>query len=168
MPYEFILQFIKTHRMIPEESKKVYFFLADNINEGYAKLNEALQQDAQQVQLTLVQDYEQLITFLEEGLLPDVILLDTELPYKTFFENLASINEDNFTSLPVIIFHDDYQPTLEACYNAGCDIFLMNPGSFKQLTSIVRKIHEKLNVRKSTKAGNNLVNEGDAELAEVA
>ncbi len=152
--------------MKSEETKKVYFMLADNINEGYAKLNDALQQGTQPVQLTLVHDYEQLINFLEEGLLPDVILLDTDLPYKTFFENLAAINEDNFTSLPVIIFHEnDYQPTLQACYDAGVDIFLMKPGSFKQLTSIVKKIHEKLNLRdKIITTTNKLISEGDLEV----
>jgi CheY-like chemotaxis protein len=155
--------------MKPDESKKVYFLLADNINEGYAKLNDALQQGSQPVQLTLVHDYEQLISFLEEGLLPDVILLDTELPYKTFFENLAAINEDNFTSLPVIIFHEsDYQPTIQACYDAGIDIFLMKPGSFKQLTSIVKKIHEKLSIRNTVNITDKLVNEGDVEVATVA
>jgi two-component system response regulator len=153
--------------MKTEESKKVYFLLADNINEGYARLNEALQQGKQPVQLTLVHDYEQLIKFLEEGLLPDVILLDTKLPYKTFFENLATINEENFTNLPVIIFNEnDYQPTLQACYDSGVNIFLMKPGSFKQLTSIVNKIHEKLSL-KSNSITNKLVNEADGELAEA-
>jgi CheY-like chemotaxis protein len=155
--------------MTPGASKKVYFLLADNINEGYSKLNDALQQGSQPVQLTLVHDYDQLISFLEEGVLPDVILLDTDLPYKTFFENLAAINEDNFTSLPVIIFHEnDYQPTLQACYDAGVDIFLMKPGSFKQLTSIVKKIHEKVGLRDKISVKDKLVNEGDIEVAEVA
>jgi CheY-like chemotaxis protein len=155
--------------MKPEESKKVYFLLADNINEGYSILNNALQQGSQPVQLTLVHDYDQLISFIEEGLLPDVILLDTELPYKTFFENLAAINEESFVNLPVIIFnHNDYKPTLQACYYAGVDIFLMQPGSFKQLTSIVKKIHEKVSLRSKTKPLDNLVNEGDVDLVEVA
>lgn len=154
--------------MKSEVSKKVYFLLADNLTEGYARLNEALQQGNHPVQLTLVHDYDQLINFLEDGLLPDVILLDTQLPYKTFFENLAAINEDNFTSLPVIIFHeDDYQPTLQACYDAGVDIFLIKPGSFKQLTSIVKKIHEKLSLRNNLPANDRLVSEGDAALMPV-
>lgn len=149
------------------ESKKVYFLLADNINEGYARLNAALQEGKQGVQLTLVHDYTQLITFLEEGMLPDVILLDTKLPYKTFFENLAAINEDNFTSLPVIIFNEnDYQPTLQACYDAGVDIFLMKPGSFKQLTSIMKKIHEKVSLRTESPK-RDLISESDNGLAEA-
>ena len=152
--------------MTPQGNKKVYFLLADNINEGYVKLNDALQQGTHQVQLTLVHDYDQLISFLEEGFLPDVILLDTQLPYKTFFENLAAIKEDSFTSLPVIIFHEnDYQPTLQACYDAGVDIFLMKPGSFKQLTSIVKTIHNKLSIKDKNASLKKLVNESDTDLA---
>jgi len=155
--------------MKPEANRKIYFLLADNINEGYTKLKDALQEDSQPVQLTLVNDYDQLISFLEEGMLPDVILLDTELPYKTFFENLAAIKEDNFTNLPVIIFNqNDYEPTLRACYDAGVDLFLMKPGSFTQLTNIVEKIHEKLSLKKMNSDADKSISEGDIELAGVA
>jgi hypothetical protein len=57
---------------------------------------------------------------------------------------------------------------LQACYDAGVDIFLMKPGSFKQLTSIVKKIHEKVSLRDKLVVKDKLVNEGDVEIAEVA
>src|SRR5688572_5453522 len=86
-------------------ARKLHILLADDDKEDYYLFKEALKQLDPTVQLTHVEDSVQLLKYLEEVEVPDVIVLDVHMPYKPVLESLADIKtNEKYQHLPVIIF----------------------------------------------------------------
>lgn len=122
--------------------KKLHILLADDDKEDFYLFREALKQLDPTATLTHVEDSVQLLKYLADVDLPDVIVLDVHMPYKPVVESLADIKgNDKFKHLPVIIFSTSGdKETIDACYKAGATLYLVKPYTFHDLVNIIRKI----------------------------
>ena len=125
-----------------EATSKLHILLADDDKEDFYLFKEALKQLDPAVQLTHVEDSVQLLKYLEEVEVPDVIVLDVHMPYKPVLESLSDIKtNEKFGHLPVIIFSTSGdKETIDACYKAGATLYLVKPYTFPDLVNIIRKI----------------------------
>jgi CheY-like chemotaxis protein len=123
-------------------ARKLHILLADDDKEDFYLFREALKQLDPTVTLTHVEDSVQLLRYLAEVDMPDVIVLDVHMPYKPVLESLADIKgNEKYKHLPVIIFSTSGdKETIDACYKAGATLYLVKPYTFPDLVNIIRKI----------------------------
>ncbi|HEX2535710.1 MAG TPA: response regulator [Chitinophagaceae bacterium] len=87
---------------------------------------------------------EEALQMLGEGTrLPDLILLDLNMPVKDGRETLRDIKaQEAYRAIPVCILstssaHFD----VDSAYRAGASLFLVKPFDFKSLTEMVQNLH---------------------------
>ena len=74
--------------------RKLHILLADDDKEDFYLFKEALKQLDPTVTLTHVEDSIQLIKYLADVDMPDVIVLDVHMPYKPVLESLSDIKNN--------------------------------------------------------------------------
>ena len=120
-------------------------FLADDDADDCALFEEALIEIALPIQLTTVNDGEQLMNLLnrDNGPLPSVLFLDLNMPRKNGFECLSEIKQSkHLSNLNVIILSTSYQPEVaNLLYKNGARYYFRKPSNFNDLK---RLIHEAL------------------------
>jgi len=119
----------------------IRLLLADDDNDDCLFFEEALEELPISVQLTTVNDGEQLMQHLEEeaDTLPSVLFLDLNMPRKNGFECLVQIKSDErLKALPVIIYSTSFDPeTIDLLYDHGAQHFIRKPSEFKQLKQVI-------------------------------
>ena len=78
------------------------------------------------------------------GQLPDLILLDINMPNKNGFEVLAELKSDPvLRRLPVVVFStSDSQEDIERAYEEGASSFITKPVTLDDLTHVLIRIAE--------------------------
>ena len=76
--------------------------------------------------------------------MPDLILLDLNLPGKCGLEVLVEVKGDpNLCETPVVIFSSSQlQRDIRACYQAGANCYVRKPGELEEFFSTMRAIEE--------------------------
>ena len=116
--------------------------IADDDHDDQILLKEALE-DFEFPPLTeMVSDGCQLTDALENELLPDLILVDLNMPNKNGIECLLEIRSNNkYEKLPIIVLSTSKDPhDIEACFNSGATLFYSKPYTFKELKTLVHSI----------------------------
>ena len=100
--------------------------------------------------ITVVRDGEEAMELLnrEEGedpdALPDLILLDWNLPRKNGYEVLKELKSNGkFKFIPVIVFtsSEDEEDVFKA-YDIGANCFITKPTDFEQLSNVIKIIED--------------------------
>jgi len=87
-----------------------------------------------------------LINYLieEEKKLPDLILLDVNLPKVTGLEVLKYI-KSKIKNVPTVVFtSSDLMPDMKYCYENGADLFVRKPNNINGFKEVMRYIKESL------------------------
>ena len=76
------------------------------------------------------------------GQLPDLILLDINMPNKDGFEVLAELKSDSvLRRLPVVVFStSDSQEDIDRAYDKGANTFITKPVTLGDLTHVLHRI----------------------------
>ncbi|QJW89835.1 response regulator [Spirosoma taeanense] len=76
--------------------------------------------------------------------LPDLILLDLNMPFMNGFETLAVLKKHpDWTAIPTIILTtSDHQNDRERSYALGADGFLTKPADFQSLSDVLASISD--------------------------
>ena len=115
--------------------------LADDDIDDCHIFKDALEELLLPVQLTIVNDGEELMHHLDEvtANLPDALFLDLNMPRKNGFKCLEEIKRDEkFKTVPVIIYstsYDDEKANL--LYNEGANYYICKPADFNELKEVV-------------------------------
>lgn len=76
--------------------------------------------------------------------MPVLVLLDIKMPKASGLEVLAWVRKQVKAPLPVVILTSSaMEEDLKAARNLGVDGYLVKPGSFDQLTDLVRRLHQR-------------------------
>lgn len=77
----------------------------------------------------------------ENGMLPDVVVLDLNMPIKSGYEALIEIRESEaLRHIPVVVFTSSLRPQDEdACTRLGCT-FMRKPVNFKEYRQVSEEI----------------------------
>ena len=116
-------------------------------NAGDVRLaREALKNGRLTSHLTVAEDGYKALDLLrrEREALPDLILLDLNMPHKNGYEVLAEVKEDEILRrIPVIVLttSQDRQDIIRA-YNLHANCYIVKPFDFEQFVQVVRMIED--------------------------
>lgn len=131
-------------------NKELSILLVED-NEGDIVLTlEALKEAGGNTGVTVVKDGEAAMQYLHKkdayinALLPDLILLDINLPKMNGKEVLVKIKEDiNLKMIPVVILTtSDSEKDILFAYNHGANCYITKPSDYHQFLKEVQKIVE--------------------------
>ena len=121
--------------------------LADDSTNDCKTVEMALKRLSLRCVLKTVADGDQLLRSLngqclplEKGELPDLILLDLNMPIKNGYEALKEIKSDGqFRIIPVVVWStSDNWADIMKCYELGANSFFVKPDSFEQIVTTLR------------------------------
>ncbi len=108
-------------------------------------LREALREGGVDLDLTVAQDGEQAMAGLRDGDgLPDLVLLDLNLPRKDGREVLAEIKSDSaLRSIPVVVLTTSKaEEDILRSYDLHANAYVTKPVDFNRFIEVVRQIDE--------------------------
>lgn len=115
--------------------------LADDDKDDCLLFKEALEELPLNTQLTTVNDGDQLMSLLLENtsLLPHVLFLDLNMPYKNGFQCLSEIKlHPDLKDLIVIIFSTSFEQYIAGdLYKGGAQHYIRKPSDFELLKKVI-------------------------------
>jgi CheY-like chemotaxis protein len=116
-------------------------FADDDSDETYL-FNEALEHSELEVVLSYANDGNSLVSFLKTNPLPDVVIIDINMPYKDGLEALAEIrSHSEFASLPLVIYSTAKNPhIIDSSFQKGANLFVVKPNNFDGMVQVVKKV----------------------------
>lgn len=147
-------------------SEPIHLLLADDDNDDCLLFEEALKELDQSTHLTMVNDGEQLMKYLNKKTppIPFVLFLDLNLPRKNGIECLQEIKADReLRHLHVIIYSTSAElDMVNLLYRSEAQYYIRKPAEFSQLKKVINHalmMIKKKNVMKPQKE--NFVITGD-------
>ncbi|MCY7423092.1 MAG: response regulator [Chitinophagaceae bacterium] len=128
-------------KMAPTKVLKV-LFVDDDSDESYL-FNEALEQSELPIELGRAHDGNQLLQVLQTGSLPDIILVDLNMPYKDGIEALREIRSNpEYEKIFIIIYSiTGDKNSIKLAYDIGADLYLIKPEDFDGMLAVVKKVY---------------------------
>ena len=116
-------------------------FVDDDSDESYL-FNEALEHAGLSVILTNASNGNHFAEILSSEELPDLVFLDVNMPYKDGVETLVEIRKlKKYDQLPIVMYSTTkVADTINACYNAGANLFVVKPEDIDGMVKVVNKI----------------------------
>lgn len=119
-------------------------FVADDDNEDVNLLRDSLTDRNSMVSCTTFHNGLVLLNYLKTNStsLPDLIVLDINMPVKNGFLTLHELQQDpSLKSIPVIMLTSSSRLEDEArCYQMGCKVFLKKPDSMKDYINLAERL----------------------------
>ena len=134
--------------MISEKFPAILLVAEDNPDDRL--LLEYAWQSFKDVKLHVVSDGEELTSYLQQvengasAFMPNLILLDLNMPKKDGFEVLQEIKANpKFRKVPVIVLSTSMaDPDVERSYQLGANGFIAKPERFDQFASLTRTLYD--------------------------
>jgi CheY-like chemotaxis protein len=133
-----------------QPTKPIHILLADDDEDDRFLTREAFRQQFPVTEMAVVEDGEELMEFLRrtgryessEHSLPELILLDLNMPRKDGREALQEIKSDReLRHIPVVILTtSDAGIDIDNSYHWGANSFITKPSSFNTLMDITQTI----------------------------
>jgi CheY-like chemotaxis protein len=131
--------------------RPINILVAEDDNDDKLLIIKAFQKILPKENIICVPDGEALLQYLnrdspfdqiENYLVPDIILLDLNMPRKDGKTALAEIkSHEEFKKIPVIIFTtSNLRDDIEITYKLGSSSFITKPGSFTDLVKVAKEI----------------------------
>lgn len=116
-------------------------FADDDSDESYL-FNEALEHSGLEINLSHANNGNNLLSFLKNNPLPDLVIIDINMPYKDGLEALSEIRSyPEFAALPLIIYSTAKNAkSIDLSYKYGADLFVVKPNNFDGMVKVVKKI----------------------------
>lgn len=105
-------------------------------------ISEALSQCEVRCKLTAAETGEKALELLKQGLRPDLILLDLNLPGRDGFEVTAELrHDDRFAMIPILMLTTSQaQRDVDRAYRTGVNCYLVKPMDLQRLIELADKI----------------------------
>ncbi len=119
-----------------------HLIVADDDEDDQMLLKEAIHDFSDTIEITITPDGRQLMNFLYKGNLPDLILLDLNMPYKNGTDCLKEIKSNpEWRHIPIVILSTSRNTRdIELCFNYGANLFFTKPCSFYSLKTLIHSI----------------------------
>jgi len=120
----------------------VRILLVDDSPDDAALMLEALHEGMLASQVTVVEDGEEAMEYLRQGPMPDLILLDLNMPRMNGHEVLAEIKQDVLLRhIPIIVFTcSDSETAILNAYDLHANCCVMKPANQDQFAQTVERI----------------------------
>jgi CheY-like chemotaxis protein len=109
----------------------IVLVVEDNADDEALTLR-GLRRSARPLQIRVAHDGEEALAMLDEGLVPDLVLMDLKMPRIGGIEVLGAIREKESTRhVPVVIFSSsDETLDIVRCYERGANTYIRKPVEF--------------------------------------
>lgn len=116
--------------------------IADDDWDDQLMLKETISEHDYAPVVRTVLDGSQLMDTLQDGILPDLILLDLNMPNKNGLECLSEIRMDKkLKNIPVVVLSTSKNiRDIESCYAKGANLFFSKPYTFGTLKTLIHSI----------------------------
>lgn len=128
------------------DHRKPYFLIAEDDLDDQFLLQEMFSNFCHKTRARFLQNGEELMLFLENKIenpvLPNLVLLDLNMPYKDGRKALFEIRSNPYLEdLPVVILTtSSNEKDIQYCREQGVDAFYTKPSSMDELRSIIKCI----------------------------
>jgi CheY-like chemotaxis protein len=126
------------------ENDALHILLADDDEDDRIFFKEALQEIKVKTKVTLVNDGQQLMNYLNqpENNLPNVVFLDLNMPMKTGMECLIEIRKNTrLKDLAIAIYStSSSEEYIEEAFVRGANIYIRKPDDFSVLKVILEQV----------------------------
>lgn len=94
------------------------------------------------INVSLAEDGEMLLKFLQHKMRPAIIFLDLDLPAKTGKDCIKAIRSDrDFDSIPIVIYSGtSISEDIDECFSCGADYFVVKPKNFEGIIRMFQKV----------------------------
>jgi CheY-like chemotaxis protein len=119
-----------------------HLIIADDDEDDQMLLKEAVHEYSDSILTTILSDGKQLMNFLNTGNVPELLLLDLNMPYKSGTECLKEIrSNENLRNIPIIVLSTSRNARdIDSCFHFGANLFFTKPCSFQALKMLIRSI----------------------------
>ena len=128
----------------PEKNEPVKVVLADDDKDDQEVFQDALTEAKIPADLTTVNNGQELLNHLKDPTEPnpDIIFLDINMPVKNGKEVLEEIKADeSLKEIPTVMLSTSDNPKdVEETFNAGANLYVRKPFSFRSLILILKKV----------------------------
>ncbi len=130
------------------KTETVSILMAEDDPEDQMLMREALEESDISYDLTIVNDGEELVDYLnqrgeyKDTILPGIVLLDLNMPRKNGQEALAEIKADpNLRRIPIVVLTtSDAEDDIQATYDMGISSYICKPVTFSKLVELVNTL----------------------------
>lgn len=126
------------------ENEALHILLADDDEDDRLFFKEALLELKVKTRVTLVNDGQQLMNYLnnQKNKLPNVVFLDLNMPRKSGMECLIEIRKDNrLKDLAVAIYStSSSEENIEDAFVRGANIYIRKPDDFSSLKGVLEQV----------------------------
>ncbi|HET6226599.1 MAG TPA: response regulator, partial [Bacteroidia bacterium] len=114
---------MSTHSQIKQ------LIIADDDEDDQMLLKEAIHEYAPDIQCHTIRDGKQLMEILNKGEIPELLLLDLNMPYKNGMECLIEIRAiESLRHIPIVILSTSRNVRdIELCFTHGANLFFTKP-----------------------------------------
>jgi CheY-like chemotaxis protein len=125
--------------------KYIQIVLADDDEDDRDLFEMAVKELSIPISVRLIINGQELLRYLAENEIPDVLFLDLNMPLKSGFECLQAIrNNEKLKNLPVIILStSNAKRDVDKCFDLKANFYIVKPFSYPELSSIIKKILNK-------------------------
>jgi len=149
-PVPYNSRFCREH-VVKQTEKKLTILMADNDPDDFMLANKAILGSFADVKLKSVHDSTELMEYLRccyshslsnDFPLPNLILLDFNLPGKDSFGILKEISADrNLRGIPVIVMStSENKEDIKRSYELGANTFLKKPNGFTIIVKVIKSL----------------------------
>lgn len=128
-------------------------YLVDDDIDDLELAREALERNGFRGKIACAKNGEEFMSKLNRSNLPELIVLDLNMPLKDGFEVLAELKQSrHFSVVPVVILTASHNKQDEKrCVDLGCNRFFRKPATLKEYDAIVTTILDVLRNSKGNK-----------------
>jgi CheY-like chemotaxis protein len=124
--------------------KSLRIILADDDEDDRMLFKEVIEDLNENIEVVMFENGDDLISAVRHpaAAVPDFIFLDINMPRKNGHECLKEIRKlDNLTHVPVVIYSTSTsRDQVDKTYNAGANLYIKKPTSFKALKEIAENV----------------------------
>ena len=133
-------------------SKYTNIFIADDDEDDLSFFQDAVKETCPAVELTTAEDGQVLLKKLENAPLPDVILLDLNMPYVDGKECLKVLRGNPlYNKVPILIYStSNAKSDIEYCMQNGANYYIVKPNTYHAVKLVVTDIYNGTIATKST------------------
>jgi len=130
---------VKTNALPP-----LHILFADDDSDESYLFNEALEHSGLDVKLSYANDGNSLLSFLQDNQLPDVVIIDINMPHKDGLEALDEIRKKpELKNLPLVIYSTSRdENVIGVSFKKGANLFVVKPDNFDGMVQVVKKVCE--------------------------
>jgi DNA-binding response OmpR family regulator len=129
---------------------KVNILIAEDDKDDFQLLREAIENVLPKFDITHSRDGKEFSQAIDNGLEPDLVFLDLNMPYKSGIECLVEFRrKEGLQQTPVIIYStSSHFEDIDKCYKSGCTLYMVKPTSFRDLVTQIKKVFFRIGLPK--------------------